>query len=238
MQNKKLTPSSARKEILKTFKNTKSHIDNLNYIEAQLHDEKVDVREKKVVADFMDTLPKLRSFKAITEWLKHMSEPAMRHKPLVLDGPSQTFKTTAAKTFVSDQANYLEINCANLVHEPNLRPVRAGCEVINFDELKAKTFVEQKKLFQGGIGPTYLGENTPGGAQAYTRRLNGIKMVICSNHFKRDVEKLDDDDQDYIWKNIYYVGLGPGETMFEAKAPLPSTSSSSEPDNPDGMWFW
>ena len=238
VQNQKLTASSARKEILKTFKNTKTHIDNLNYTEALLHDEEVDVREKKIVADFMKSLPKLRSFTAVTEWLKHMSEPAMRHKPLVLDGPSQTFKTTAAKTFALNQANYIEINCASLVHEPNLRVVKAGCEVINFDELKAKTFVEQKKLFQGGIGPTSLGENTPGGAQAYTRRLNGIKMVICSNHFKRDVEKLDDDDQDYIWKNIYYVGLGPGETMFEAKAPLPSTSSSFDHDILDGICFW
>ena len=238
VQNKKLTPSSARKEILKTFKNTKTHIDNLNYTEALLHDEMVDKKEKKIVDDFIAALPKLRSFKAITEWLKHMSEPAMRHKPLVLDGPSQTYKTTAAKTFASNQANYLEINCASLVHEPNLRSVKAGCEVINFDELKAKTFVEQKKLFQGGIGATSLGENTPGGAQAYTRRLNGIKMVICSNHFKRDVGQLDDDDQDYIWKNIYYVGLGPGETMFEPKTPIPSISSSFDGVTLDAMWFW
>ena len=117
-----------------------------------------------------------------------MLTPAMRHKPLVLDGPSQTYKTTAAKTFADSQENYLEINCANLVNEPNLRSVRAGTDVINFDELKAKTFIDHKKVFQGANGPTTSGENTPGGAQAYTRRLDGIKMVFTSNHFKRDIQ--------------------------------------------------
>ena len=164
----------------------------------------------------------------------------MRHKPLVLDGPSQTYKTTAANMLADDQENYLQINCANLVNEPNLRSVRAGTDVINCDELNAKTFIDHKKVFQGANGPTTLGENTPGGAQAYTRRLNRVKMVITSNHFKRDIEKFDAEDQGYIWKNIYYIQLGPGETMFDEPVPPTSTSTSISADdiNPDGMWLW
>ena len=46
VQSNKLTPGNARKEILKTYKNSKMHIDNLNYTEAQLHDQMVDVKEK------------------------------------------------------------------------------------------------------------------------------------------------------------------------------------------------
>lgn len=145
---------------------------------------------------------------------------SMRHMPLVLDGPTQTFKTTAAKTFALNIDNYLELNCSNLSHEPNLRSVRFGTEVINFDELKANTFIENKKVFQGAIGQTTLGENTAAGAQAYTRRLNGIKMIICSNHFKRDVGTLTEEDQDYVWKNIFYLELAPGETMFEDPNPV------------------
>ena len=123
----------------------------------------------------------------------------MRHCPLVLDGDTKTFKTTAAKTFAVDAKNYIELNCCNLEHEPNLRGVKPGTEVINFDELKASTFVMNKKVFQGMIGPCPLGENTAGGAQAYTRRLNGIKMIICSNHFAEDIAELSPADQKYTW---------------------------------------
>ena len=75
--------------------------------------------------------------------------------------------------------------------------------------------LKTKKVFQGGIGQTTLGENTAGGAQAYTRRLNNIKMVNCSNHFQRDVLLLTEEDQDYSWQHIFYFKLEPGETVFE-----------------------
>lgn len=45
-------------------------------------------------------------------------------------------------------------------------------------------------------------------------------MIICSNHFKRDVSTLTDEDQDYVWKNIFYLELAPGETMFEDPNPV------------------
>lgn len=220
VQNGKLTPKSARAEVLKTWKNCKQHIEALKYCEDLHNDAAVDVHERKMLTDFLASLPPLRSYVVLRDWKAHMAKPAMRHMPLVLDGPTKTFKTTAAKMFASDLDNYLELNCSNLSHEPNLRSVRYGTEVINFDELKAQTFVQNKKVFQGAIGQTTLGENTAGGAQAYTRRLNNIKMVICSNHFKRDVLNLTVEDQDYVWKNIFYLELEPGETMFEPPTPV------------------
>jgi len=220
VQNGKLTAKSARAEILKTWKNCKQHIEALKYCEDLHNDAAIDVVEKKILTDFMASLPPLRNSVVLRDWKAHMAKPGMRHMPLVLDGPTQTFKTTAAKTFALNIDNYIELNCSNLSHEPNLRSVRFGTEVINFDELKAKTFIENKKVFQGAIGQTTLGENTAAGAQAYTRRLNGIKMIICSNHFKRDVSTLTDEDQDYVWKNIFYLELAPGETMFEDPNPV------------------
>ena len=67
-------------------------------------------------------------------------------------------------------------------------------------------------MLQGMIGPCPVGENTDGGAQAYTRRLNGIKMISCSNHFEEDVEGLTPVDQKYIWEYIYIYILSEVET--------------------------
>ena len=159
----------------------------------------------------------------------------MRHMPLVLDGETKTYKTTAAKTFAVDPKNYIELNCCNLDHEPNLRSVKPWTEVINFDELKASTFVKNKKVFQGPIGACAMGENTAGGSQAYTRRLNGMKMIICSNHFAEDIDDLSPADQKYIWENIYDLKLKPGENMFMKAAPSTKASSSGCAHHGDGV---
>ena len=141
------------------------------------------------------------------------------------------------RPFVVDPKNYIELTCCSLAHEPNLRSVKPGTEVLNFDALKASTLVGNKKVFQGMIGPCPLGENTAGGAQAYTRRLNGIKMIICSNHFAEDIEELTPAGQKYIWENIFYLKLEPGENMYMPVAPPTLASTSDCPINDDGMWL-
>ena len=63
----KISPEDAHHEYLKTYTNCKSHIEGLKYTEAELSEMMMDIKEKKIIDDFMKSLPPpyihLRSFK-------------------------------------------------------------------------------------------------------------------------------------------------------------------------------
>ena len=90
----------------------------------------------------MKPLPPVHPFPIVQDWLKHMDKQAMRHMPLVLDGETKTSKTTSCKTFVVDPKNYIEINCANLVHEPNLRCVKPFVRTVTCADVVMDQIVE------------------------------------------------------------------------------------------------
>jgi hypothetical protein len=217
MQQGKLAAHYAYKEICKTWKNAEMHTKALKFVTGAFRDLAAEEEDQLIWDAEQEQLGKLAHFPELDAWLDHMKHRQARHKVLVLDGPSQTGKTTACKCLAIDREKYYEINCANLMHEPNLRNVSDAHRLINFDELRASTFISNKKIFQGAMGRTTLGENTAGGSQAYSQRLNGIMMVICSNHWARDVLALHGDDQDYIRKNVFLVQLKPGQTMWSSQ---------------------
>ena len=137
-------------------------------------------------------------------WLPHMAEVLDRHKVLVLGGRSRTGKTTACK-LMSSRTGYMEINCKGLTVQPNLRGVNQHTELINFDEASLKWCLDNKKILQGPELPVTMGDSHTG-MYAYDVLLNGIKMVICSNTWQSEFDKLRGVDSiDYIEQNFLYV---------------------------------
>ena len=200
-------------EISKTWKNCKFLIDNIAWNVAW--QEKLKL--KAFVASQQDLVSAKRTRRTHrTEiddvWLPHMAEVLDRHTVLVLGGKSRTGKTTACK-LLSSRTGYMEINCKGLTVQPNLRGVNQHTELINFDEASLKWCLDNKKILQGPELPVTMGDSNTG-MYAYDVLLNGIKMVVCSNTWQSEFNKLRDVESiDYITQNFLYVHCD--ELMFE-----------------------
>ena len=213
VQSGKMTPEDAKMEVSKTWKNCKFLIDNIEWNEAWQERLKLQA----FVESQQDMLAAKRSKRKYrTEidavWLPHMAEALDRHKVLVLGGRSRTGKTTCCK-LMSSRKGYLEINCKGLAVQANLRPVNQHTELINFDEASLRWCLDNKKILQGPEFPVTMGDSDTG-MYAYDRLLHNIKMVVCSNTWRSEFERLTDaEDIDYIEQNFIYVHCD--EVLYE-----------------------
>ena len=213
VQSGKITPEDAKIEVSKTWKNCKFLIENIEW--------NVAWQEKLKLQAFVASQQELlaakrakRKYRAEIDddWLPHMAENLDRHKVLVLGGRSRTGKTTACK-LMSSPIGYLEINCKGLTVQANLRPVNRHTELINFDEASLQWCLDNKKILQGPEVPVTMGDSATG-MFAYDRLLHNIKMVVCSNTWRSEFEKLTDTESiDYIEQNFVYVHCD--EVLYE-----------------------
>ena len=96
---------------------------------------------------------------------------------------------------------------------PNLRLVTESTELINFDEASVKWCLDNKKILQGPEIPVTMGDSNTG-MLAYDVPLNGVTMVVCSNTWEHELDKLRCPlDLDYIEQNFIYVQCN--ELMYE-----------------------
>ena len=114
-------------------------------------------------------------------------------------------KTTYCKQLVNSIDEYMEINCAGLTCQPNLRPITPAVKIINFDEASVAWCLTNKKILQGPDMPVTMGDSATG-CHSYKVELNGLLMVICSNTWLKELEAYDDDgpEKEYIGKNFVY----------------------------------
>ena len=126
---------------------------------------------------------------------------AARFKPLVLDGPTRFGKSTFAESLFGTE-NTIFINCQNTLIPPMQRYKKdwRKYSCIVFEEVDHRMVCGNKLLFQGtrklvdmGISPTEQ--------HAFTVLVYFKAMVLCSNRF---LNGIDDEDRDYIMKNVYY----------------------------------
>ena len=61
-----------------------------------------------------------------------------------------------------------------------------------------------KKVFQSGINMVQVG-NSPTNCFLHTFFLHGIKMVIGSNTWTRELNDMEDDDREWIKENSVHV---------------------------------
>ena len=77
-------------------------------------------------------------------------------------------------------------------------------KVIMFDEAHAKMVIRCKKVFQSGINMVQIG-NSPTNCFLHHFFLYGVKMVIGSNTWTRELNDLEDDDREWIKDNSVHV---------------------------------
>ena len=133
---------------------------------------------------------------------------------MVIEGSSGLGKTEFVRAMYGAERT-LELNCATCGRSPDLRqhdPLLHRC--ILFDEATPSMVVANRKLFQAPATWVDLG-HSPTGRDVYRVFLNDTVLVVCSNGWSAECEKLPfEDDREWLQKNCVLVIVhGP---MFQA----------------------
>ena len=144
----------------------------------------------------------------IVLWLKDFDpeNPLDRYLFLVLDGPSQMGKTRFVQSnLVADPTEALILDCADAVI-PQLKGnyVRGKHKLVMFDEAHAEMIIRCKKLFQSPVNPVTYG-SSPTNAFVHTVWIHGVKLVVGSNVWMKELDKLPKESADWISSNSLYV---------------------------------
>ena len=127
-----------------------------------------------------------------------------RRRFLVLDGVSQLGKSDYAKS-LSPPGRTLDVNCASCDGEPPLRnydPVDR--DAILLDEAAAELIVRNKKLMQGPPEPVELG-STQSNMYTYLVYVHKKKLIVSSNKWAEQLEKLSDSDRQWLQDNQIFI---------------------------------
>ena len=147
-----------------------------------------------------------RQIEVILSWRKENTKPMMRRKKiLVLAGPTGTGKTEFVKAMFGHD-RVLELNAAGMLY-PCLRSFDGELHLcILWDEAEAALISNNRKLFQCPACFVELGFS-PGGHLTYSVMVNKAVMVVCSNRWEEQLQKLDEGDRDWIVGNsvVYHV---------------------------------
>jgi hypothetical protein len=196
-----------------------------------------------------DTLGTFRSHPQILEWQKQFEAAsksrALRFKPLLLQGQSQSGKTRKAISLWG-HARTLVVNCQGLQnHLPSLKGFdaqRHSC--ILFDEVNSRQVLSNKMVFQAGVDPVTLGQSACN-AHSYQVWLHAVPMMLCSNDFQmedRYGNRMSAEDVEWLVANIADASLPPGVPWFFPRAAAglddyDPVSDEGEAANPFGEHF-
>jgi hypothetical protein len=203
-QTNKMSDESAFAEYVRQKRDVERHVSNLRR-QVQLRQElELLQSQQEAAAALQATVRPSRVLPAVNDWLEEQRKPAFRQRFLVLDGPSRTGKTRYAVGLKGPGAT-LELNCAGVTCEPDLRAFRPGqhrCLV--FDEAAASMVVRNKKLFQAPVDGVCMGQSSTN-CYAYTVSCHQVLMVVCSNKWSAELEELSREDREWLQQNQVYV---------------------------------
>ena len=137
-------------------------------------------------------------------WEAQYLELRHRYSFLVLEGPSRVGKTVYARSKCPAGQEVYEVNCA-AGGEPDLRGYRYGKHgLILLDEVEAEAIARQRKLFQAGTALVQLG-TSPTNIHVYSVFVHRVRIVCASNNWTASLQKLPEDDRNWISRNSFYV---------------------------------
>ena len=179
LQQHKMELTVARDEIIRTSKNTKRHLENLDILEKELSARSLRVEIKEKETQIAQVRSAFRVLPEVTSWLHVLTVVADRRKFLVLDGPSRMGKTAFTVSLVP-AGRALEVNCANVEYPP-LRGFRTSAHsLVLFDEGSMSMVLGNRRLNQSPNVPVAIGIS-PTNMCAYDVYLNNVALVVCTN---------------------------------------------------------
>ena len=139
----------------------------------------------------------------VDAWVAEHAKVEFRYKFLVLEGPSCVGKSQFAASLVGREAT-LDLTCAGQTH-PDLRqhsPLKHRC--IIFDEAPVSMVLAYKRHFQAPALSLHMGGSATNQFN-YEVYLHQQLLVITSNTWTNDLEKVDKDDREWIRINSVHV---------------------------------
>ena len=196
--------------IVKQVQNAKRTLADLQFARDWMRALEQKAERERILSRVMANSKAFREVPEVREWEKQFYsdelQPPVRFTLLVLDGPSKVGKTRYVQgALVANPMQALILDCGDAV-VPALQDnyVWGEHKVIMFDEAHAEMIVRCKKVFQSGMNYVQIG-SSPTNCFLNTFVLFGVKMVIGSNTWSLELEKLADDDKEWIKQNSVHV---------------------------------
>ena len=205
----KIAARVAKEHYLHCVVDAPKHIAHMEYAEH----EKAILRRRKfkitMLQKIMQSQKPFRTIPEITAWSKQYDRkrPLDRYQFLVLDGKSKMGKTRFVQTTLVDHPDKaLILDCAD-AEIPALKGNYNADqhELILFDEAHIDMIIRCKKLFQASIDEVTYG-SSPTNAYIHTVDVHMVKMVVCSNVWSAELEKLPKEHQEWLAANsVFFV---------------------------------
>jgi len=223
VEAEKLDLEKAKEEYVNCVTNATYNLKNLEAIQEFRYNKELARLEKEAQEELESFVEyPFRKIAEVDEFLAQFQRVAKRRKFLVLDGDSGLGKSDFAKSLVP-QGAALDLNCASCGDEPPLRGYFKPDKhkLILFDEASAQLVITNKKAFQGPVSAVQLGSSK---TNMFTYRVLLAKkmLVISSNKWSEQVEKLEPLDRKWILENQIYVQVD--APLFSAPQSDPAPS--------------
>ena len=199
-----MDPRDAEDEYVRCVFNCKMNVENLRARQLLLEDKARALAVQKLLEQEPDIV--FKEWKEYDEWNKWMAEQAkakLRQDVCVIVGPTKTGKTEFAMAQCG--ASALVVNCHNVV-EPDLRKF-AGAHIhkaLILDEGGPQLLSKHRDLLQASKRDITLGHSSTN-KFTYTVNLYKVKIIITSNEWYDELEKMSQKDQDWINGNTVMI---------------------------------
>ena len=194
-------------EYYKCCNNVRFHQQNLDAL--QLNDKAAALEKvrQEIIARTSEQRCAWRTIPMFERYRQQFNAIRARYPFFVVEGKTQTAKSSWAKDIFGDPSKVHYVNAA-CCDEPDLRKFDFfKHRAIIYDEASPKMVIRQKVLFQATTDYVKLGQSTTN-CYSYDTFVSGIMHIICSNTWTADLEKLKDDDYDWIVENCYHYDTG------------------------------
>ena len=151
-----------------------------------------------------------QQWRHIPEWVEFEnahSEMRARYKFFVLEGKSQTAKSSYAFWRLGDPSKVCFCPCAN-AEEPDMRIYDYfQHKLIVLDEANADMVIRKKDMMQAGPWMIRMGTSRTN-CNSYEVYLHNRMFVVCSSKWAEQLEKLAPSDREWIEDNQIYYNCG------------------------------
>ena len=159
---------------------------------------------------FQITSGKHQQWRDIPQWhqFEHAhSEIRARYPFLVLEGKSQTAKSSYAFWRLGDPSRVFHCPCAN-AEEPDLRNFNYFVhKLIVLDEADAELVIRKKDMMQASPWMIRVGTSRTN-CNSYEVYLHNRMFVVCSSKWAEQLEMLTPSDREWIEDNQIYYNCG------------------------------
>ena len=209
-QQRKLTHTVAKSEIIQARGHTANYLKEVSFIESLEEEEEIKAQKARIDAMLAANYKAFKTIEEVEGW-KHqydINHPdcrlgvASRFKFLVLNGSSCLGKTQYAKALFGLE-NTLVVPCQG-VTVPCLKEYKRNVHrAILFDEISSSCIVGNKAIFQANNDIVLLGQS-PCQDHLYRVFLYGVALIVCCNDWLDGIKEDSPAEEWLVQNSVVY----------------------------------